>query len=143
MCMHKRRCPDARAPDRTAARVVANHPEQGWSLLCNGIVLFDDEGALLPDGNIYLPRTVSASAQQEGGQAVMGATAGDRHAGTWNMCVCYSGRRNSSLLGCLSRLSESSKATMSVRVGGKPSFLASGDPGAATDGVLNVPSRRF
>jgi hypothetical protein len=29
---------------------MARHPEQGWSLLCNGIVLFDDAGALLPDG---------------------------------------------------------------------------------------------
>ena len=26
------------------------HPEQGWSLLCNGIVLFEDFGELLPDG---------------------------------------------------------------------------------------------
>jgi hypothetical protein len=27
---------------------VASHPEQGWSLLCNGVVLFDDGGELLP-----------------------------------------------------------------------------------------------
>jgi hypothetical protein len=33
-----------------AARALARHPEQGWSLLCNGIVLFDDAGALLPGG---------------------------------------------------------------------------------------------
>jgi len=26
-------------------------PEQGWSLLCNGIILFDDTGELLPDGS--------------------------------------------------------------------------------------------
>jgi hypothetical protein len=30
--------------------VSVGHPEQGWSLLCNGVVLFDDAGALLPDG---------------------------------------------------------------------------------------------
>ena len=46
MCQHQPRCPDARAPDRQAARVVASHPEQGWSLLCNGIVAFDDAGEL-------------------------------------------------------------------------------------------------
>jgi hypothetical protein len=26
---------------------VACHPEQGWSLLCNGVVLFDDTGVLV------------------------------------------------------------------------------------------------
>ena len=41
-------CPDAVAPDRSAARVVASHPEQGWSLLCNGVLLLDDGGELLP-----------------------------------------------------------------------------------------------
>jgi hypothetical protein len=38
-----------------AARVAASHPEQGWSLLCNGIVLFDDAGMLLPDGEAIVP----------------------------------------------------------------------------------------
>ena len=32
-------------------------PEQGWSLLCNGIVLFDDGGLLLPDGRAEAPHT--------------------------------------------------------------------------------------
>jgi Family of unknown function (DUF5999) len=50
MCQHQPPCPDALAPDRSAARTVASHPEQGWSLLCNGVVLFDDAGVLLPDG---------------------------------------------------------------------------------------------
>ena len=50
ICRHQPRCPDALAPDRSAARAVASHPEQGWSLLCNGVVLFDDAGELLPDG---------------------------------------------------------------------------------------------
>jgi hypothetical protein len=35
--------------------VVAAHPEQGWSLLCNGVVVFDDTGELLPDGRINAP----------------------------------------------------------------------------------------
>lgn len=48
MCKHQPRCPDALAPDRTAARVKASRPEQGWSLLCNGVLLFDDAGILLP-----------------------------------------------------------------------------------------------
>jgi hypothetical protein len=30
--------------------VRAAHPEQGWSLLCNGVILFDDGCLLLPDG---------------------------------------------------------------------------------------------
>ncbi len=47
MCTHTPRCPDAQAPDRTLARVLASHPEQGWSLLCNGVVLFDDLGELI------------------------------------------------------------------------------------------------
>jgi hypothetical protein len=49
-CHHFPPCPAAMAPDRHAARTVAAHPEQGWSLLCNGIVLFDDGGELLPRG---------------------------------------------------------------------------------------------
>jgi len=39
---------------------VTSHPEQGWSLLCNGVVLFDDGGALLPGGTTVPPaRTCS------------------------------------------------------------------------------------
>ncbi len=58
MCSHQPSCPVAEALDRAAARVVATHPEQGWSLLCNGVVLFDDEGALLPDGEVVDPGRV-------------------------------------------------------------------------------------
>ena len=39
------------------ARIAANHPGQGWSLLCNGVVLFDDGGALLPGGQAVAPAT--------------------------------------------------------------------------------------
>jgi len=55
MCKHQPRCPDAAAPDRMAARVTASHPGQGWSLLCNGVVLFDDAGMLLPGGQVIVP----------------------------------------------------------------------------------------
>ena len=50
MCQHQPRCPRPRAPDHLAARIVAAHPEQGWSMLCNGVIVFDDGGQLLPDG---------------------------------------------------------------------------------------------
>lgn len=55
MCPHLPRCPDAAAPDRQAARTTAVHPEQGWYLLCNGVVLFDDTGMLLPGGQAVPP----------------------------------------------------------------------------------------
>ena len=50
MCRHQPRCPSADAIDHDAAHLVAFHPEQGWGLLCNGVVVFDDSGELLPDG---------------------------------------------------------------------------------------------
>ena len=55
MCPHSPACPSALDPDRDAARVRARHPEQGWVLLCNGVVLFDDTGELLPDGSTVAP----------------------------------------------------------------------------------------
>jgi hypothetical protein len=55
MCHHRPHCPSALANDRLAARVAAAHPEQGWSLLCNGVVVFDDNGFLLPDGCVIDP----------------------------------------------------------------------------------------
>jgi hypothetical protein len=54
-CQHQPPCPSADAPDCEAARVVAARPEQGWSLLCNGVVEFEDTGDLLPDGRIIAP----------------------------------------------------------------------------------------
>ena len=46
---HQPTCPAADGPTSpVAACTVAAHPEQGWSLLCNGVVLFDDGGYLLP-----------------------------------------------------------------------------------------------
>ena len=55
MCLHRPPCPPANRSDRDAARVVSAHPEQGWSLLCNGVVVFDDLGELLPDGRSVAP----------------------------------------------------------------------------------------
>jgi hypothetical protein len=56
MCSHVVPCPDATADDRVLAAPVSRHPEQGWTLLCNGVVLFDDDGELLPDGQVVLTR---------------------------------------------------------------------------------------
>lgn len=47
-CTHVPRCPSYDAPDLVAARIVIDRPEQGWCLLCNGVVVFDDLGVLLP-----------------------------------------------------------------------------------------------
>jgi hypothetical protein len=55
MCQHQLRCPQWPAPDRLAARIVAARPEQGWSMLCNGVIVFDDGGELLPDGRAVAP----------------------------------------------------------------------------------------
>jgi hypothetical protein len=56
MCEHQPPCPSVDARDREAARAVHRHPEQGWSLLCNGLVLFEDGGELLPGGRAVPPR---------------------------------------------------------------------------------------
>jgi hypothetical protein len=58
MCQHQPQCPPAESPARQLARSVAAHPEQGWSLLCNGVVVFDDLGELLPHG---APRVAQAA----------------------------------------------------------------------------------
>ena len=55
LCTHTPKCPTADSPDREAAHVVAARPEQGWSLLCNAVVVFDDTGDLLPDGRVVDP----------------------------------------------------------------------------------------
>ncbi|MGW0582273.1 DUF5999 family protein [Streptomyces sp. NPDC002920] len=38
--------------------IVAAHPEQGWSLLCDGTIVFDDSGELRPDGRVVAPHRV-------------------------------------------------------------------------------------
>jgi hypothetical protein len=54
-CSHTPACPSADAADREAAQTLVAHPEQGWSLLCNGVVLFDDTGEWLPSGAVIEP----------------------------------------------------------------------------------------
>ncbi|MGY3056189.1 hypothetical protein ACVWZD_000433 [Streptomyces sp. TE3672] len=70
MCRHQPPCPTADSADREAARLTAHRPEQGWSLLCNGVLLFEDTGELLPDGRIIAPHrpttTVVAPQLREG-----------------------------------------------------------------------------
>jgi hypothetical protein len=55
MCHHLTTCPTAAATDREAARIVATFREQGWSLLCNGVIVFEDTGEILPDGTMIEP----------------------------------------------------------------------------------------
>ena len=55
MCQHQPRCPHWTASDHLAARILTDQPGQGWSLLCNGVILFDDGGELLPDGRAAIP----------------------------------------------------------------------------------------
>jgi len=52
MCTHDPTCPPADAIDWWAARNIAEHPGQGWTVLCNGALVFDDRRALLPDGRV-------------------------------------------------------------------------------------------
>jgi Family of unknown function (DUF5999) len=59
VCTHRPACPSPNSPDREAAVAVARHPEQGWSRLCNGVIVFDDLGELLPDGRAVAPRAVT------------------------------------------------------------------------------------
>jgi len=81
MCTHDPVCPAADATDWWAARNIAEHPGQGWNLLCNGALVFDDLGALLPDGR------VAAISDAKLQQVFHELHAADRHA----LCgVCYS-----------------------------------------------------
>ncbi len=65
MCSHQSSCPSAARSDRSDganrsdAHIVSAHPEQGWYLLCDGAIVFDDTGALLPDGRVVAPHRVS------------------------------------------------------------------------------------
>ncbi|MCX4632920.1 DUF5999 family protein [Streptomyces sp. NBC_01443] len=61
-CMHRRECPPAEAADRAAAQVLVRFPDIGCSLLCNGVLSFEDTGVLAPDGGVYPPQRPSPSA---------------------------------------------------------------------------------
>jgi len=61
MCSHLPACPTADAADREASHVLVAHPDQGWSLLCNGVVIFEDTGLLLPDGSVIAPHRAAVA----------------------------------------------------------------------------------
>jgi hypothetical protein len=86
MCSHQPRCPDALAPDCTAAWPVACRHEQGWSLLCNGVVLFDDGGQLLPDGRAISPASTCTAADLPRHAAELAAAQPDRAAAAAGGC---------------------------------------------------------
>jgi hypothetical protein len=55
MCPHLPFCPSATSRDHKAAHTLAAHPDQGRSLLCNGVIVFGDCGELLPHGRAVAP----------------------------------------------------------------------------------------
>ena len=71
MCPHRPPAP-AERPDHDAARIVAFHPEQGWSLLCNGVIVFDDRGEILPGGRVVPPPPNPHPAARRGMRNVRG-----------------------------------------------------------------------
>ena len=54
-CDHRPPCPAADATNAHEAHVAIWHVEQGWCLLCNGVILFEDGGAILPDRRTVEP----------------------------------------------------------------------------------------
>ena len=82
ICPHAPPCPPPQAPDRQAARIIVSHPEQGWSLLCNAVVVFDDTGGLAPDGSVIEPdpRMCQLGSTQTGDArtAAVGTASGSR-----------------------------------------------------------------
>jgi hypothetical protein len=63
MCTHRPACPAAESADHAAARAVSRHPDQGWSLLCNGVVVFEDMGELLPGGTCVPPQPLPTASR--------------------------------------------------------------------------------
>ena len=53
MCTHTPHCPKVEDRCCWTAHTVADHNEQGWSRLCNGVILFDDGFFLAPDGLVH------------------------------------------------------------------------------------------
>ena len=45
----------AEVPGLSVVNPIACFPEQGWSLLCNGVIMFEDTGEILPDGSCVSP----------------------------------------------------------------------------------------
>jgi len=60
MCSHTPPCPEASDVHCCGAHVVADHSEQGWCKLCNGVILFDDGLYLAPDGHVEVVPQLAA-----------------------------------------------------------------------------------
>jgi hypothetical protein len=60
MCNHHPASTEANDGRCWEARVVADHPEQGWAKLCNGVIVFDDGMFLVPDGRVEEIPTLAA-----------------------------------------------------------------------------------
>jgi hypothetical protein len=56
MCTHRP------TSDHHSPVIVSAHPEQGWSLRCDGTIVFDDTGELHPDGSVVAPLRTLAHA---------------------------------------------------------------------------------
>ncbi|RNM12200.1 DUF5999 family protein [Nocardioides pocheonensis] len=52
LCHHNPHCPTADERAAMTAYVAVDHSEQGWCLLCNGVIRFEDGGAIFPDGHV-------------------------------------------------------------------------------------------
>ena len=74
-CRHVPRCPSASQPDSLAAAVIAAHPEQGWYLLCNGIITFDDTGAIIGRAAIQPRRAAARPVRRRGATRSSGRAA--------------------------------------------------------------------
>ena len=55
MCDHTPCCPSAGSATCRSAHTRVRNDQQGWCLLCNGVIVFDDGGAILPDGGVLDP----------------------------------------------------------------------------------------
>ena len=80
MCQHQPRCPQSWEPGGLAARIVADQPEQGWSLLRNCVVLLADESVAIASvaaqrarENRDYVRTLLARKQPEFARALISA----------------------------------------------------------------------
>ena len=51
-CNHSPHCPEATDPNCCTAHVLADHFEQGWCKLCNGLILFDDGLYIDAEGHV-------------------------------------------------------------------------------------------
>lgn len=78
--------------------MLVSHPVQGWSLLCNGVVLFDDTGELLPDGSTVAPHRPAGSvrcrpARRDVAELIARMAAAQAAGGALNLCRAAGLRR--------------------------------------------------